>query len=158
MTVGRTWVNGESLTVLIDYPIDVSISDPNNLYLITFVQDKNTEHILQASIIKAPAKAGPTPVGVEDNPFHAEIRNIHVYPNPASKQINFALENPLSGNYTYTIIDQRGVTILEGNLNHDLTTPQEVELNVLSNGIYFVQFRTQDRVVLYKKIAVMNRH
>jgi hypothetical protein len=156
-TENRPWAEGDNLTVQINYPIDVPITDPNNLYLITFVQDKLTRYILQASIIKAPVKAGMTPVGIEDNPFDAEIRNIHVYPNPASKHINFALENPLSGNYTYRIIDQRGVTILEGDLNHDLTSPQQVELNVLSNGIYFVQFRTRNKVVLYKKIAVMNR-
>jgi hypothetical protein len=71
--------------------------------------------------------------------------------------VNFALENPLTRNYTYRIIDQRGITILEGELNHDLRTPQEVELNQLSNGIYFVQFRTENKVVVYKKIAVMNR-
>jgi hypothetical protein len=105
-----------------------------------------------------PPKFGRTPVGIADNPLDAEIRNINVYPNPASKYINFELENPLSGNYTYRIIDQRGVTIMEGDLHHDLSSPQQVELNVLSNGIYFVQFRTQNRVVMYKKIAVMNRY
>jgi hypothetical protein len=97
-------------------------------------------------------------VGIADNPFYAEIGNIHVYPNPASKQINFALENPLTRDYTYRIIDQRGVTILEGELNHDLQTPQEVELTQLSNGIYFVQFRSAGKVVLYRKIGVMNRY
>ncbi|MGC1241644.1 MAG: PKD-like domain-containing protein [Chryseosolibacter sp.] len=157
-TENRTWAYGDNLTVPIDYTIDVPITDANNLYLVTFVQDKTTRYILQSSIIKAPVKTGLTPVGIEDNPFDAEIRNIHVYPNPASRQINFSLENPLGGNYTYRIIDQRGITILEGTLNRDLSTPQEVQLTALSNGIYFVQFRTQDKVVLYKKIAVMNRH
>jgi hypothetical protein len=71
--------------------------------------------------------------------------------------VNFALENPITRDYTYRIIDQRGITILEGTLNHDLRTPQEVELTALSNGIYFVQFRTENKVVVYKKIAVMNR-
>jgi hypothetical protein len=157
-TENRAWTFGDNLTVPIDYPVDVPITNPNNLYLITFVQDKLRRYILQTSIIKAPVKVGPTLVGVEDNPFDAEIRDIHVYPNPASKQINFMLENPLTRDYTYRIIDQRGVTILEGDLNHDLTTPQEVELNVLSNGIYFVQFRSQNKVITYKKIAVMNRY
>ena len=148
----------DNLMVPLNYPVDVPIADPDNLYLITFVQDKLTRHILQASIVPVPRKVGLTPVGVEDNPFLAEIRNIHVYPNPASKHVNFALENPLSRDYTYRIIDQRGVTILEGNLNHDLTTPQQVDLNVLWNGIYFVQFRTQGKLVTYRKVAVMNRY
>ena len=144
--------------VPINYAVDVPITDPDNLYLITFVQDKLTDHILQASMTKLPTKLGLTPVGIEDNPFDAEIRGIHVYPNPASKNINFALENPLTRNYTYSIIDQRGVTVLEGNLNHDLSTPQNVALDVLSNGVYFVQFRTQGKVVTHRKIVVMNRY
>jgi hypothetical protein len=162
-TINRPWVFGDSYLVDIDYTVDVPVTDPNNLYLITFVQDKvldklKPQYIHQSSIIKVPPKFGRTPVGIADNPFDAEIRNINVYPNPASKYLNFELANPLSGNYTYRIIDQRGVTILEGDLNRDLSTPQQVELNVLSNGIYFVQFRTQNRVVMYKKIAVMNRY
>ena len=157
LLVNRTWLEGEQLTVHFDYAVDVPITNPNNLYLITFVQDKLTGYILQASVTKAPAKNGATPVGIEDRPFDAEISAINVYPNPASKEVNFALENPLTRDYTYRIIDQRGVTILEGNLNHDLRTPQSIELDALSNGIYFVQFRTADRVVVYRKLAVMNR-
>ena len=159
-----TWTEGTSLTIPIEYYLDVPVVNPDNLYLVVFAQDKrkdlaeSSDFILQSTIVKVPAKLGLTPVGVVDNPFDAEIRDIHVYPNPASRQINFALENPLTGNYTYRIIDQRGITILEGDLNHDLSTPQAVELDVLSNGIYFVQFRTQERVVVYRKIAVMNRH
>ena len=156
-TETRTWVEGDNLMVPINYALDVPVTDGNNLYLIVFVQDKLTDHILQTAITKVPSKVGLTPVGIVDNPFDAEIRDIHVYPNPASKHISFALENPLTRNYTYRIIDQRGVTILEGELNHDLSVPQQVELNVLSNGIYFVQFRAKEKVILYKKIAVMNR-
>jgi hypothetical protein len=156
-TENRTWAEGDNLVVPINYTVDVPVTNPDNLYLITFVQDKLNNHILQTSITKMPSKIGLTPVGIEDNPLDAEIRDIHVYPNPASKVINFQLENPLTRNYTYRVIDQRGVTILDGVLNSDLSIPQEVALNALSNGIYFVQFRTEGKVVVYKKIAVMNR-
>lgn len=156
-TETRVWSEGDQLTVPINYMVDVPISDPDNLYLIVFVQDRLTNHILQSAIAKMPAKEGAPPVGIVDNPMDAEIRGIRVYPNPASRYVNFALENPLTRDYEYRIIDQRGVTILEGALNHDLRTPQEVELTQLSNGIYFVQFRIAGRMVVYRKIAVMNR-
>ncbi|HEY9488296.1 MAG TPA: PKD domain-containing protein, partial [Chryseosolibacter sp.] len=41
-TESRTWAEGDKLTVPIKYTVDVPISDPDNLYLITFVQDKST--------------------------------------------------------------------------------------------------------------------
>ena len=90
--------------------------------------------------------------------FDAEIGSLQMYPNPASKHINFALENILTRAYTYKIIDQRGVTVQEGALNRDLTTPQRVDLTSLSNGVYFVQIKVSDKSVIYRKIVVMNRH
>jgi hypothetical protein len=157
-TENRTWVEGESLTLPINYNVDVPITDPDNLYLIVFVQDRLLpRHIFQASITKLPSKNGRTPVGIVDDPFDAEIRNIHIYPNPASRYVNFALENPLTRDYTYSIIDQRGVTVLEGALDHDLRTPQQVEISPLSNGVYFVQFRLDNKVIFYRKVVVMNR-
>src|SRR5690606_21444418 len=157
-TEHRVWTEGMQLSLPINYTIDVPITDPDNLYLVTFAQDKDTRHILQSSIIKVPRKVGVLPVGIEDNPYLAEIGNIHVFPNPASKEVWFALDNLLSHDYTYRIIDPRGVTTLEGSLNDDLRVPQNVDLTVLSNGIYFVQFRNADnKVVTYRKLAVMNR-
>jgi hypothetical protein len=154
----RTWTQGTQLTLPINYAIDVPVTDPDGLYLVTFVQDKDTREIFQSSIVKLPRKIGRMPVGVEVNPFLAEIGDIHVFPNPASKEVNFALENPLMHDYTFRIIDQRGVTIVEGALDHDLRIPQRVDLTVLSNGIYFVQFRNADnKVVTHRQLAVMNR-
>ncbi|MEO5600219.1 MAG: PKD-like domain-containing protein, partial [Cyclobacteriaceae bacterium] len=159
-TINRSWILNDMLTENIDYTIDVPIINPNNLYLVVFVQEKTGKgsgYILQSYIVKVPAKIGLTPVGIADNPITSEIGNIQVYPNPASKFINFSLENVLARDYSYKIIDQRGITILEGELNHDLTSPQQVDLTDLSNGVYFIQIRTSDRTVIYKKIVVMNR-
>jgi hypothetical protein len=155
-TVNRTWVNGDVQTIDIDYPVDVPILNSNNLYLVAFVQDKTTRKILQARIFKAPAKVGITLVGIEDDPATAEIRNISVYPNPASRNINFFLDNPLSGDYQWQMVDQRGVIVLQGELNKNLTAPQQVNISDIANGIYFVRFVRGDKTVTYKKIAVMN--
>ncbi|HEY0656790.1 MAG TPA: PKD-like domain-containing protein [Chryseosolibacter sp.] len=156
LTVSRSWSATDVQTVDINYPIDVPVVDPANLYLVAFVQDKTTRKILQARIFKAPAKVGITPVGIEDDPATAEIRNINVYPNPASQRINFYLENQLTGDYGWHIVDQRGVTVLKGELSKDLTSPQQVPISSIANGIYFVRFTRGDKTVVYRKIAVMN--
>jgi hypothetical protein len=158
MTVNRSWIATDVQTIDIDYPIDVPVVNPNNLYLVAFVQDKTTRRILQSRIFKAPVKVGITPVGIEDDPTTAEIRNISVYPNPASQRLNFFLENELTGNYGWHIVDQRGVTVLEGELNKDLSSPQQVSIGDIANGIYFVRFTRGDKTIVYRKIAVMNRN
>ncbi|HEY0656277.1 MAG TPA: PKD-like domain-containing protein [Chryseosolibacter sp.] len=155
-TVNRTWNAGDLQSIDIDYAIDVPISDGNNLYVVAFVQDKNTRKILQARVLKAPVKQGITPVGIEDDPATAEIRNIHVYPNPASQRINFYLENELSNDYGWHIVDQRGVTVQQGELNRNLLAPQEVSISELANGIYFVRFTRAGKTITYRKIAVLN--
>jgi hypothetical protein len=87
-----------------------------------------------------------------------EIANIAVYPNPASQRVNFFLENTLTKDYAWEIIDQRGVTVLSGALKHDLSTPQQVEIKDLANGIYFVRFTQADKTMVYRKVAIMNRN
>lgn len=157
-TVNRTWTAGDLQTIDIDYPIDVPIVNSNNLYVVAFVQDKTTRRILQARIFKAPTKVGITPVGIEDDPATAEIRNISVYPNPASQRLNFFLENELTGDYSWDIVDQRGVSVLKGELIKDLSSPQQVSIGEIANGIYFVRFKRGDKTVVHRKIAVMNRN
>jgi hypothetical protein len=157
-TVNRAWKYKDVQTLDIDYTLDVPVADPTKLYLAVFVQDKTTKRMHQAAIVKAPAKVGKVPVGIIDDPATAEIRDINVYPNPASKNINFYLENVLSGNYSWEIVDQRGVTVLTGDLNHDLSSPQQVEIKDLANGIYFVRFANANKALVYRKIAVMNNH
>ena len=155
-TVNRAWQVNDVQTVNIDYPVDVPIVNPDNLYLVAFVQDKTTRRILQARIFKAPQKVGITPVGIEDDPTTAEIQNISVYPNPASQHINFFLENSLSNDYQWHMVDQRGVVVLSGDLNRDLSVPQKIGIGTIANGIYFVRFVRGNRTITYKKIAVMN--
>ncbi len=156
LTVNRTWRPGDQQTINVDYTVDVPIVNPDSLFLIGFVQDKATKRILQSRLFKAPRLDGITPVGVEDDPSTAEIANISVFPNPASKKVNFYLENPLAGTYGWHIVDQRGVAVKQGELNNDLSNPQHVEIHDLASGIYFVRFTKGDRTVVYRKIAILN--
>jgi hypothetical protein len=156
VTVNRTWAKADEWIVDVDYTMDVPVSNPDSLYLVAFVQDKTTRRIHQARIVKAPKKNGIIPVGVIDDPRFAEIGSINVYPNPASKVINFYIENELTRNYGWHIVDQRGITVMEGNVNHDLSTPQQVEIKDLANGIYFVRFTEADKTIVYRKIAILN--
>jgi hypothetical protein len=135
------------------------VTDGDSLAIIAWVQEKNTTRILQAVEVKiTDTKQSQTPVGLPDDPVVADVRNITIYPNPASQRINIRLEDKLRRDYHWKIIDQRGVVVLDGGLNRDLTTPQEVDISRIANGIYFMAIQYKDRAVLYKKIAVMNRN
>ncbi len=135
------------------------IAHGDSLYIIAFAQDKQTRRILQSVIMKVEqTKVSQTPVGIPDDPAVAALQDLKIYPNPASQNIKLYLGDKLSRDYTWKLIDQRGITILHGDVNRDLTSPQEIDVTRIANGIYFMAIQTGDRSVLYTKVAVMNQN
>ncbi|HEY3404802.1 MAG TPA: PKD-like domain-containing protein [Ohtaekwangia sp.] len=149
----------DSIRSNMNFPIDVPVVDGNKLSIIAFVQEKKTTRILQSVQVPIPGpKQSQAPVGLPDDPIVSEISKVSIYPNPASQNINVYLEEKLKHDYHWKIIDQRGVVVLDGELQRDLTNAQQVDISTIANGIYFMAIQYGDRAVLYKKIAVMNRN
>jgi hypothetical protein len=160
-TLTRSWSYGDSETVNISYVLDVPIINPDSLYLLAFVQDQllNSKRLLQSAITKAEPRNGITVVGLPDDPISGEIRELVVYPNPASQYFNISSEVNLSREYTWQLIDQRGITVLSGDLYKDFTHgAQKVEVGNIANGIYFLAIQTGEKSIVHKKIAIMNKN
>ncbi|MBX2966676.1 MAG: PKD domain-containing protein [Cyclobacteriaceae bacterium] len=163
LTINTTWNNGTIQSIPVKSIVNVPIQDGNNLYLVAFVQDRNTKHIHQSRVVESVFKVSSTVVGIEDDPVLTQVKDIVVFPNPASNIVNFGVENrvgatlPVHG-YTWSIIDQRGIEVLRGNLNEDLSEPQQVELDRLANGMYIITFSKGGRAVAQRKLVVMNRN
>ncbi|KXK24181.1 MAG: PKD domain-containing protein, partial [Bacteroidetes bacterium OLB12] len=82
-------VNREALDVVLDVPI----VDPNNLMLVGYVQDLQSNEILQSVVMRtgvAPKQTDPI-TAVDDTPALATLKSIQVFPNPASLEFNFGL-------------------------------------------------------------------
>jgi hypothetical protein len=139
-------------------PIDFPIGNGDSLSVIAFAQEltsQNVKEVLQASIAKAPRVVPQPLVGTEKN---AEAERIEIYPNPASMSINFVASETLRYSYSYRLIDQRGVTVLQGDLSRDLRLPQTVDISKLANGMYFMAIVDKHNVLRYEKIAIMNKY
>ena len=147
---------GFSTSEAVNFDMHAVVANPDNLYMIVFVQDHNTKQILQSVIVDAPAKAGVI-VGIPEDPSVSKLTNLKVFPNPASSIVKISNDEVLPYSYQWQIVDQRGVSVSKGNLNRDLRDPQEIDVRGIANGIYFLVIRTGDRSVYYKKLAVMNR-
>ncbi len=154
------WTRGKEVTVTYKKPIDMKAIGSNNtkLYLAAFVQDRitGTRTVHQAEIKKLSTKSSSTITGI-DNPELAEVKDISMFPNPATQYINFASENQLTRDYQFTIVDQRGVTVLTGNLNRDLSIPQQVELSGIADGVYIVMIHYGNKRLTQRKLAVLKR-
>jgi hypothetical protein len=162
-TVTRTWNYGDNELMNIQYAMDVPVIDQDALYILAFVQEKDqandTRDILQTAIVKSGRKKGITVVGIEDDPATGELREISLYPNPASNILKVTADIALSRPYSWQLVDQRGVVVLSGDLYQDFSHgPQEIDVSRLANGIYFMAIQTGDKSIVHKKIAIMNRN
>ncbi|HEX5112701.1 MAG TPA: T9SS type A sorting domain-containing protein, partial [Saprospiraceae bacterium] len=160
--IQNNWTVGQSQQISFDKLIDVPITNGGNQYLVVWVQDrfaKGSSRIVHQSLVSPPIqRQGVKPVGLEDDPIAAEIRDIQIYPNPANNVLRLNLQNQLTRNYTWRMIDQRGITVLDGDVNQFFDQPQEIDISQLANGIYFIQIGIGNTSIIYRKIAVMNRN
>ena len=159
ITLNTPWITNQTESIDGDVEINAPIGQDNDsLYIVAFIQDKRIDSkvIHQALRIKLHRKSQAVITGI-DNPVFEQVKNIAVYPNPATRYINFATETPLTRDYQYAIIDQRGITVLSGNLNRDLTIPQQVELSNIADGVYIVMITQNGRRLVQRKLAVLKR-
>ncbi|MBT1686505.1 PKD-like domain-containing protein [Dawidia soli] len=148
---------GKVYTRTVEYPITVPIVNGDSLSLLAFAQDKASRHILQAEIVKIEeTKTASEPVGLPDDPATAALARLKIYPNPASKQLNLFTGTRLERDYSWKVVDQRGVTVLDGMVNRNLAVPQALDISSLPNGIYVLSVQAGGKAVLYTKIVVLN--
>ncbi|MEO5980443.1 MAG: PKD-like domain-containing protein, partial [Chryseolinea sp.] len=163
-TVDRTWNRGDKQIADVDYDIEVPIANSDSVFIVAFIQDNfpgagQSKKILQSKIIGSYRKKSLNVTSIEDNPITGELKDLSVYPNPASNHVNISVPIMLMRNYQWTLIDQRGITVLDGDLAQDFTNgPQEIDISRLANGIYFMSIQTGEKSIIYKKIAVMNKN
>jgi hypothetical protein len=62
-----------------------------------------------------------------------------IYPNPTTDILNIALSSSKEGNYTYTVLNQLGQTILSGDLMLVNGKPASIKTQDISNGVYFLK-------------------
>jgi hypothetical protein len=144
----------------INVDINVPIVNAANLYLVGFVQNKNTREVYQSIVLKAPVKNGILIVGIEDKPDAAgALSNIQIYPNPANQQFTFGLPADVPTGSQWKLIDQRGVTVLSGDFAGAIQGKKQINISDLANEMYFVVITSQQgKAIVRKKLMVMNRN
>jgi len=159
-TINLTWVNGQTLDKNKDnIEVNVPIANSSQLKLVGFIQNKNTKEIYQSVTIAAPKKKGSVVVGVEEEKPPVSMANeIQMFPNPANRRFNFSLPDNLPAGYTWKMVDQRGVTVLEGDFSGAINSIQPVDIETLPNAIYNVIIGAPGKTTVYRKLAVMNRN
>ena len=139
--------------------INVPITNPGQLTLVGYVQDKNTKEIYQSFVIPASAKQGSVTVGLEPPSAPTTLNGISIYPNPANGSFYFGLpENRTAEGFTWKLIDQRGVTLKSGDFEGLINDSKQIDISGFANGIYFVMISGPGQSAIYQKLIIMNRN
>ena len=139
--------------------INVPITNPGQLTLVGYVQDKNTKEIYQSIVMSAPYKKGGVIVGLEPEIIPTTLNGISLYPNPANGSFYMGIPEGKTGvGFTWKLIDQRGIILKSGDFDELINNTKQVDVTGLANGIYLVMLAGPGKSVVYQKIVVMNRN
>ena len=145
------------VTVTYDWEVNVEIYNPDKISIIAFVQDKISREIYGAAKIKGQVQDESTVTSIGQDILD-QAKQIVVYPNPANGNVNFQLQEIALDDYTWKIVDQRGVSVMSGGLEFDALGVHTVDVNHVPNGVYYVIIESAGKPVIYRKLAIMNRH
>ncbi|MDH5598261.1 MAG: PKD domain-containing protein, partial [Cyclobacteriaceae bacterium] len=153
--INKNWIRGE--TMILEermWVIDRPVYNPDSLALIGFVQDKISGDIYQVAYLDLINKDNTTVTGINDL-LVKDAEDIEIYPNPASRMVNFGYNITSGLEYHWSIVDQRGVEIMRGTLNNEVNV-HTLDVSSVPNGIYHVIFSHKKEPLTIKKLAVMN--
>jgi len=108
------------------------VENADNLGVVAFVQDRNTNEILQADVSYKTWQ-----VGTERRP--ASVESLYIYPNPAKNVVNVNLGNPAEQDGRLEIIDMNGRVVHNENVPSGYQIYQ-LEVGKLNRGIYMIQW------------------
>lgn len=109
-----------------------------------------TQSSIYGSIMIRPVFGIHKPVSVKELKLNT-TNLFSVYPNPASDNLIIHSEQYEKG--TYTFINSIGQKIAEGNIE---SSSQQITTENLSNGIYFLILKVNDKIVQQNKIIIQH--
>ncbi|HMI64859.1 MAG TPA: T9SS type A sorting domain-containing protein, partial [Cyclobacteriaceae bacterium] len=158
-TINVSWAKGHVESVLkTDVEINVPITNPGQLMLVAYVQNKNTKEIYQSLVVPAPSLTGATITGIGEPTSSGSIDEIQLFPNPANGEFWFGLPGNFPSGNTWSISDQRGIGVLSGDFTGAVGGQKSVNVAGLPSGVYFVVIRTPEKGAVYRKLVIMNRN
>jgi hypothetical protein len=139
--------------------LDVPIVDPDTLMLIGYVQDLQTNEILQSVVLRGIAPKQTDPItAVDDIPAKAALNAIMIFPNPASLEFKFGLPADVAPGTSWKILDQRGITVLSGDFEGAVNGIKPIDISELANAVYYVVMTSPQGATVHRKLVVVNRN
>ncbi|MFY8107731.1 MAG: T9SS type A sorting domain-containing protein, partial [Bacteroidia bacterium] len=76
-----------------------------------------------------------------NNELSSNNNNFIVFPNPANNLLNLSLTTTKEDNYSYSIFNQLGAEVSNGNLDFNSKRTHALNIENLNSGVYFIQVK-----------------
>lgn len=130
---------------------DISnVADTNNLALVIYVQDEDTEEVLQAYFVEAAVGTVPTPL---IDIVNAEEYKYILFPNPAISQTNIVFDSELKDDYDVTIVDNLG-NIVEVLTMESGSRALNINTQNYASGLYILYISNEEQVLAVEKLVI----
>ncbi|WP_094766284.1 RICIN domain-containing protein [Aquimarina agarivorans] len=82
---------------------------------------------------------------------------IRLFPNPTAESLHLNLEQFMNQAVSYTITSVQGQKLSEGNFNSNHSFVENISLNTLGNGMYFISIKTANGSVINEKFMISKK-
>jgi methionine-rich copper-binding protein CopC len=127
------------------------VADASQLALVAFIQEINSKEVVQSALLDPLANPFTIVTGVE--PLFSD--RIHIYPNPADRELTLELPAPAATSMSLQLIDQLGRVAFSGTLNEG-EQKKTISTENAAGGMYFIQIGNGKEAVR-KKVLVVHR-
>ncbi len=139
-TLSNKWYFGDGTTS--------ALSNPIHTYSIS--QTYTVSHVVKTSCIKDSSSMIVTPLVLGISNLNNSESSISIFPNPATKEISIKYITTINSPINYSIYDVIGNEYLNG------TTNDKINIENLSNGIYFIEIKENSKFYSFKFIKSDN--
>jgi hypothetical protein len=123
-------------------------------WVIAYVQDNQTNEVLQAEIVKVDNDKDIL-TDLDEDLRRGIFKGMKIYPQPAKSYAIVEFSDYISQDYDWEIMDQRGVRIGRGTVEKG-SKGFEIDTSILPNGIHFLLIGDNDGLKLYKKLTIIH--
>ncbi|KPK81868.1 MAG: hypothetical protein AMS27_15080, partial [Bacteroides sp. SM23_62_1] len=143
----REWVKGEKENFSLDWNIQ-NVLNEDLLYVVVFIQNRDTKEVYQAATNDPDALAGPVSTFM-----HAKNLELLIFPNPASDVTNILFSDPLAERTTLQVFNHMGALIGIYQIESGISLHQ-MNVQDYRKGVYYLRIVQGNKLIGVSKLMV----
>ena len=134
--------------------IPSNFENDDNLSVVVFIQDNETNEVYQAAIVSVPTSFVFENLVTSLDSFSPDIPSVEMYPIPVADILTIEIMELMKGDWRWQLYDMQGALVQNGLL---ISSQQKQEINLINlvDGMYVIRlYDENDQLVETRKIII----